>query len=132
MNQINRRIQLATDRDRAQGGARQAHPCVLSKLAATLSQLAGVDVKAVLQVENRLEASAQVFLAFNAPLIGGQVSALHRNQGGVTHIVVVRQCVINFAVKRDTALGLGDRSCGQHGQGKTRNCETSHKISKIL
>src|SRR5476649_1321762 len=46
-----------------------------------------------------------------------------------THVVVVGERVIYFAVKRNAALSVSGRNSAQRGQGKTGNHEASHGIS---
>ncbi len=109
LHQIDERVILAAQRERAVLICRQTHKCLTTEQATALPQSPRARVKAIFQLENSLQTAAQIFLAFQAPagtgkiavtrvadrplVLAGRIGVMNKRNGG-----------INRAVKRDTAL----------------------------
>jgi hypothetical protein len=115
---VDHRVVLPAQRDRAVIGRRQPDERLAAEHAATLAQRTAVHVKTVFEVEDRLQAAAQIFRSLEAPAAALRVAALQLIGRLVTRVVRVVDALVEYPVQRNAALcvhrqgdGCGHRQC---------------------
>ena len=96
--------------------AAQAHPALAVEAARAVGLRAVVGVDAHLQLELRVQATAQVFLPAKAQAAAQQGTVLQRGHGCTRAAAHVVDVLVHAAVDGDRGLGVGTRAPGaQHG-----------------
>src|SRR6266702_7894425 len=131
LNQVDQRIVLTTQRQRTVCVVRHAHIRLTTEHLATLTQLAGIDVEAVFQLEDRLQAAAQVFSTLQAPTVTLKVAACHADliavlAGSIDSVVCELDRFIDQTVQRNAALSMCRAGGAQKRQREGRQCESFH------
>ncbi|KAH0432533.1 hypothetical protein KCU90_g5401, partial [Aureobasidium melanogenum] len=115
-DEINEEVILPAHRHGAPLFACDTDPRLTAEFVAAIGELAAVDIKTVLQVEDRAQSAAQVFVATQAPAVGTDIAALHhpvafaaRGRFLIADVVDAR---IEGPVERDTALRVRRRTEG--------------------
>ncbi|CAM2152600.1 hypothetical protein PT2222_290012 [Paraburkholderia tropica] len=125
LQQVDQRIVLTTQRDRAALRRIQADHRGTAEQTAALARLAVIDIEAALDLEDRGEAAAQVFRALQAPQVRRHVARHHLERVARTVAALLiaeeRDGRVECTVERDAALRVrdaGDRS-QRGGEGES-------------
>lgn len=124
VDEIDDRIVLAAERHGAVGAAPEADDGLAAEFAPALAERAGADVEAVLELEQRGQAAAEILDAAQPPAAARQVAAAELHEARrvaavrVLRVVDVCDARVGDAVQRDAALCVraGGDERGRQGE----------------
>ncbi len=133
LHEIDERVVLAAERERAVAVARQADERLPAEQAAALTLPAAARIEAVLQLEQRLQPAAEILGAFHAPAAAGEVARAavteHPRVVLALFMVHIGDRRVDHAIQRDARLRMRDGHRRERRERNQREGRAFHVIS---